>query len=138
MKRKFKITIEGVSHEVEIEEIPGEAGSQIASPMSASPLVKPQVNNKAAERPTNPPAVVGSQAPKVTGKGVIAAPMQGMILNVKVKVGDTVKAGDILLVLEAMKMDTDIPSPKDGIVKEIFVSAGQSVKRGGALVVIEG
>jgi biotin carboxyl carrier protein len=138
MKRKFKITVEGVSHEVEIEEISSEAGSQAAASVSASPFVKPQVNKKAAEHPTNPLAAATPQAPKFTGKGVIVAPMQGMILSVKVKVGDIVKAGDVLLVLEAMKMDTDIPSPKDGIVKEIFVSAGQNVKRGGSLVVIEG
>ena len=138
MKRKFKITIEGVSHEVEIEEISSEAGSQAAASVSASPFVKSQVNNKAAEHPTSSIAAATPQAPKVTGKGVIAAPMQGMILSIKVKVGDTVKTGDVLLVLEAMKMDTEIPAPRDGIIKEIFVSQGQNVKRGGPLLAIEG
>jgi len=137
MKRKFKITVEGVSYEVEVEEISGVVGSQPAISMPASPLVKPQAN-KVAEHPTAPLVVAGPQAPKVAGKGVIVTPMQGMIFSVKVKVGDTVKVGDVLLVLEAMKMESDIPSSRDGIIKEIFVSAGQNVRRGDPLLAIEG
>jgi len=129
MKRKFKITIEGVSHEVEVEEISSEAGSQSAGSTSVSPPAKPKAN-KAAEFPTTSPAAAG--------KGVLVAPMPGLILSIKVKVGDTVKTGDILLILEAMKMDTEVPALKDGVVKEIFVSAGQNVKRGVPLLTIEG
>jgi len=61
-----------------------------------------------------------------------------MVFALKVKVGDTVKVGDVLLVLEAMKMESDIPSPQDGIIKEIFVAAGQHVRRGDPLLAIEG
>ena len=60
------------------------------------------------------------------------------MFSVKVKVGDTVKVGDVLLVLEAMKMESDIPSPQDDIIKEIFVSTGQHVRRGDPLLAIEG
>ena len=68
----------------------------------------------------------------------MAAPMQGMVFAIKVKAGDTVKLGDVLLVLEAMKMESDIPSPQDGIIREIFVSTGQHVRRGDPLLAIEG
>jgi biotin carboxyl carrier protein len=136
MKRKFKITIEGVSHEVEIEEIPGEAGSQIAASVSASPFVKPHVN-KEGEHPASPPAAARAQAPNVAGKGAMSAPMPGTIVSIKVKVGDRVKVGDSLMVLEAMKMESDIPALQNGVIKKIFVSAGQNVRRMDPLLEIE-
>jgi biotin carboxyl carrier protein len=135
MKRKFKITVEGADYEVEVEEIhqgpvPHTPPPPVASP-ARPPVARTEVHSQAA--PAARP-----QAPRVAGKGVMAAPMQGMVFSVKVKVGDTVKVGDVLLVLEAMKMESDIPSPQDGIIKEIFVSAGQHVRRGDPLLVIEG
>ena len=64
------------------------------------------------------------------------SPMQGLVFGVKVKVGDAVKMGDVLVILEAMKMESEIHSPKDGKVKEVYVSEGGYVKKGEPLVSI--
>ncbi len=71
------------------------------------------------------------------GKQVIKSEMPGAIVDVKVKVGDQVKEGDVLLILEAMKMQNEIRAPKDGEVKEIFVKPGENVEADAQLVVIE-
>ena len=73
---------------------------------------------------------------EVRGAGTIAAPMPGKIIDVKVSVGQAVKAGDTLLILEAMKMQNEIPAVSDGTVSAISVSAGQSVKAGDPLVTV--
>jgi biotin carboxyl carrier protein len=67
----------------------------------------------------------------------VTAPIPGTILSVKVKVGASVKPGDVLLTIEAMKMENDIVAPRKGVVKEIRVSEGQTVKYGDVLAVIE-
>jgi biotin carboxyl carrier protein len=72
----------------------------------------------------------------VVGEGVVAAPMPGRVVLLKVKVGDSVKAGDGLCVLEAMKMENEITASKTGVVKEIRVSEGSNVNRGEALMII--
>ncbi len=73
----------------------------------------------------------------VEGKQVIKSEMPGAIVDVKVKVGDKVKEGDVLLILEAMKMQNEIKAPKDGEVKELFVKPGDNVEADAKLVVIE-
>jgi glutaconyl-CoA decarboxylase len=73
----------------------------------------------------------------VTGSGeAVNAPMPGNILKVNVKVGDAVKSGTVLVVLEAMKMENEIMAPKDGTVTQVLVSKGSTVDTGAALVVI--
>lgn len=67
----------------------------------------------------------------------VAAPILGTILSVKVKPSDKVKAGDVLLILEAMKMENEIVSPRDGTIKEVKVSVNQSVKAGDVLIILE-
>jgi len=67
----------------------------------------------------------------------VTAPISGTILSVKVRVGASVKPGDVLLTIEAMKMENDIVAPRKGVVKEIRVSEGQTAKYGDVLVVIE-
>jgi biotin carboxyl carrier protein len=69
---------------------------------------------------------------------VVTAPMVGKILEVHVKVGSSVKEGDLLLIFEAMKMENEIYAPISGVVKEIKVSKGKEVNRGDPLVIIEG
>jgi len=136
MKRKFKITVEGADYEVEVEEIHQGPAPHAAPPPPVAAQARPPVAR--AEVHSQPAPAARPQAPKVAGKGVMSSPMQGMVFALKVKVGDTVKVGDVLLVLEAMKMESDIPSPQDGIIKEIFVAAGQHVRRGDPLLAIEG
>ncbi len=71
------------------------------------------------------------------GKQVIKSEMPGAIIDVKVKVGDEVKEGDVLLILEAMKMQNEIKAPKDGEVKEVLVKAGENIEADVKMVVIE-
>ena len=70
-------------------------------------------------------------------KGAVLSPMQGMVLTVKVKVGDKVKEGDTVVVTEAMKMQNDVHSPHSGTVKEIFAFNGEIVNKDDVLMVIE-
>jgi biotin carboxyl carrier protein len=76
-------------------------------------------------------------APRPTAKGGVTAQIAGRVISIKTKVGDEVKAGDVLLLLEAMKMENEIKSPKDGIVKDVPVAEGQRVSEGDTLVVVE-
>ncbi|HAZ21220.1 MAG TPA: pyruvate carboxylase, partial [Firmicutes bacterium] len=76
-------------------------------------------------------------APAQAGPGTIAAPMPGVIVAIKVKPGQTVKRRDVLLTLEAMKMENEILAPKDGVVKEVYVQSGQSVNPQDPLIDLE-
>lgn len=71
------------------------------------------------------------------GRGAVTASMPGKVVAIKVNKGDHVKAGDLLCVLEAMKMENEIVAQKDGFVKEVFVSTGSGVNKGDAMFVIE-
>ena len=82
-----------------------------------------------------PPAAPKAAAPVSAGGSAIAAPMPGKVLDVKVAVGSVVKAGDLVLLLEAMKMENEIFAPADGTVAEVRVRGGESVNTGDVLVV---
>jgi glutaconyl-coA decarboxylase len=79
------------------------------------------------------PVASAPQAAAKEGNVAVSAPMPGKILAVKAKEGDSVKAGDVLLVLEAMKMENDIVAPQDGVVASINVKVGDSVESGAKL-----
>jgi biotin carboxyl carrier protein len=83
------------------------------------------------------PASSGGPAPGASRKGGVAAQIAGRVMSVKVKAGDAVKKGDVLLLLEAMKMENEIKAPGDGVVKEVLVVDGARVAEGETLVVIE-
>lgn len=120
--RTYKITVNGQVYNVDVEEI-GASAPVAAAPVAAAP--------KAA------PAAAPAAAPVVAGAGEsVKAPMPGTILDVKVTVGQKVNAGDPLAVLEAMKMENEIPAPKAGTVAQVVVSKGASVNAGDVLVVI--
>ena len=127
--RKFNITVNGTAYEVEVEEVggaPTAAPVRAAAPVAAAP---------AAAAPAAAPAAPKAAAP-VAGGTPVKAPMPGTILDVKVKAGDAVKAGQCLCVLEAMKMENEIPAPKDGTVAQVVVAKGASVNAGDTLVVL--
>ena len=98
------------------------------APVAAAPV---------AAAPAAAPAAAAPAAPAVTGAGEpINAPMPGTILKVNVKAGDAVKEGQVLVVLEAMKMENEILAPKNGTVTQVVVAKGASVDTGAPLVVI--
>ena len=127
---KYKVTLNGRTYEVEVEAgkamLLSEYEAVAPAPVASAPAAAP-----AAAAPTAP------AAPVVTGAGeAVNAPMPGNILKVNVKVGDAVKSGTVLVVLEAMKMENEIMAPKDGTVTQVLVSKGSTVDTGAPLVVI--
>ena len=81
-------------------------------------------------------AVAAAPAPVAAGATTVSAPMPGKVLSVNVKVGDAVKAGDVLMILEAMKMQNEIMAPADGTVSDVRVSANQTVSTGDVMIVL--
>lgn len=121
--KKFNITVNGNAYEVEIEEV------KAAAPVAAAPKAAPA----AAPAPKAAPAAA---APAAAGDNTVTAPMPGKIVKLVASVGQAVNAGDVLLILEAMKMQNEITAPAAGTVKSFAVNAGDSVKPGQTMVVI--
>ncbi|WP_442766951.1 biotin/lipoyl-containing protein [Mitsuokella multacida] len=128
--KKFNIKVNGISYEVEIEEIK-EGAPQAAAPTLAK--VTPKV---AAPKVEAPKAPAKEAVAAGAGEHSIDAPMPGKIVKVVVEEGQSVKAGDVLLVLEAMKMQNEITADADGTVKAVNVEAGQNVKVKESLVIL--
>jgi biotin carboxyl carrier protein len=114
--RKFRIKIDGKLFEAEVEEI----GS--SSPAAA--VSKPR------------PSTAQVSQPAVISGNAITAPMPGKIISLKVSTGQQVQAGDVVLILEAMKMEQEIKAPSGGTIAEILVNAGDTVKKEQALILI--
>ncbi|HEY8500096.1 MAG TPA: biotin/lipoyl-containing protein [Clostridia bacterium] len=135
--RKFVINVNGNRYEVEVEEVGGSVNAvqPAAAPVQAAPAEPAQPVQK-AEAPAAPKPAANSSAP--AGAVKITAPMPGTILDIKVKTGDQVKKGDILLILEAMKMENEIVSPQDGVIASVNTSKGASVNSGDLLLSING
>ena len=129
---KYKVTLNGRTYEVEVEAgkamLLDEYEAIVPSAAPAAPAAAPVAAT---------PAAAPAAAPAVTGAGeAVTAPMPGNILKVNVNVGDAVKEGQVLVVLEAMKMENEIMAPKDGTVTQVVVSKGSTVDTGAPLVVI--
>ena len=108
--KKYKVNVNGTAYEVEIEEM---TGAPAAAPVAAAPAA---------------PAGAGER---------VAAPMPGNILSVNVAAGDTVKKGQVLMILEAMKMENEIMAPCDGKVIAVAVTKGAAVESGALLCTIQ-
>jgi len=129
--RKFNVFVDDAYYAVEVE---GEGGAIMAAPVAraAAPAAAPKAAAPAAAPKAAAPAA--APAPAAGGAGSVAAPMPGLIVQVDCAVGDKVKAGQAIIILEAMKMQNPLPSPIDGEVKGIFVKAGDSVAVGQVLI----
>lgn len=127
MIKKYSVTINGDRYDVEVEEIGSEIS--VAEPVVAAPVKKVAPVKKATPVKKAAPA-------SISGGTDIQAPMPGKVLDIKTSVGAQVKNGEVLLILEAMKMENEIVSNVDGTVKAINVSAGSSVDSGDVLIVI--
>lgn len=134
--KQYTITVNGVAYDVTVEEIGGTPAIPVAA--TAAPVAT------SAPAPVATPAAPAASAPvpaapKTTGAAgavKVNAPMPGTILKINVTVGQAVKSGDSLCVLEAMKMENDIPAPKDGTVASIEVTQGSSVQSGDVLITL--
>lgn len=131
--KKFKITVNGQAYEVEVEEIGGAAPAPAVVPTPAAPAQAPQPAAPAAPAAAPSPAAM---EPIPDGAVVIKAPMPGKISALKSEAGQAVKRGDVLLVLEAMKMQNDITATAEGKLHSLRVNVGDNVKTGDALAVI--
>ena len=113
--KKYRVNVNGTAYEVEIEEM---NGAPAAAPVAAAPAAAP--------------------APAASGAGEsITSPMPGNILAVNVAAGDTVKKGQVLMILEAMKMENEIMAPHDGKVTAVAVTKGAAVESGTLLCTIQ-
>ncbi|WP_295749975.1 biotin/lipoyl-containing protein [uncultured Oscillibacter sp.] len=109
--KKYKVTVNGTAYEIELEELTGAAPAP--APAAAAPAAAP------------------------AGGEQVTSPMPGTILDVKVTQGASVKKGDVLMILEAMKMENEIMCPRDGKVASIHAAKGAAVESGALLCVIQ-
>ena len=132
--RKFVINVNGNSYEVDVEEVKG--GVQIQR--QSAPVARPTAPASTVAATTTPtPAIVNKEVVVFAGQEIIESPMPGNIWKIEVTEGQMVKAGDTLLILEAMKMENEILAPRDGKVVSIATTTGASVNTGDKLVIIE-
>ena len=118
--KRYNITVNGNTYDVVVEEV----DASVETPVASAPVVSAPVSApKAAVAPKAPAAA----KPAAQGATTVTSPMPGTILDVKVSVGQSIKKGDTICVLEAMKMENEIPAPCDGVVASINVQKGASV-----------
>lgn len=130
--KKYNITVNGTAYQVEVEE----AGGAISAPVAAAtPAAAPAPVAAAAPAPAQTPAASAS-APSA-GAVTVTSPMPGTILDIKVKAGDPVKKGQLLFILEAMKMENEIFAPSEGTVETVQITKGASVNAGEILLSIK-
>jgi len=130
---RYKVTVNGPAYDVLVEDM---GGTQAAYAPVAQPV--PAAVPAAAPQPAPAPvaAPLPAAAPAPAGASVVEAPMPGKILKLSVAVGASVASGDVLLILEAMKMENEISAPVSGTVREIRAREGDSVNTGDVLVVL--
>ena len=125
--KSYRITVNGTTYDVQVEETNGASAPVQAAAPTAAPTSAPSAPAPAAAAP----------APAASGAGTkVTAPMPGNILDIKVKVGDSVKENQVVIILEAMKMENEIISSVSGTVTGINVTKGQTVASGDTLLTV--
>lgn len=140
--RRYRVTVNGQVFEVEVEEMGGEGRESTASRFAPVSLPRPPAAPAVpgpAPRPEpkgKSPAAPRAEVPSTVDGEAVTAPLPGLVVDVKVSAGQQVSSGELLLVLEAMKMENQIVAPVAGTVKQVYVSKGATVNAGDVLVVI--
>lgn len=125
--KNLKVTVNGVAYDVQVEEQAADASVLTPAPASAAaPKPTPKAAPAPAAKPT--PAVPAADTE------IIKSPMPGTIVDVKVQPGQSIKSGDVMLILEAMKMENEIMAPHDATVDSVLITKGQSVEAATPLV----
>lgn len=124
-QNEAQVQVNGVPYKVELEQ------------KDAAPIVIKTVKPAAAPRTETGAKVIAKPVVASAGADAVKSPLPGAIIQIKVAVGDSVKAGDTVIILEAMKMENNINAPKTGVVKSILVSKGDTVLEGNDLMIIE-
>lgn len=122
--KKYNINVNGSMYEVEVEEVGSTANTMVAASTVAAPKVS------AAPKAASKPKVVSA------GASDIAAPMPGTVTDIKVKEGQSVQEGDVVMILEAMKMENEIVAPATGTISKIHVDKGAAVVTDQALITL--
>ena len=122
MLKKYRVTVNGQTYDVGVEEMGG-SSAPAAAPVAAASAPVPA-----------PAAAPAPAAGGASGAGTVKAPMPGTVLGVKVSTGQLVKRGDVLLILEAMKMENEICAQGDGTVTQVRVQAGTTVNTGDPMI----
>ena len=124
MKKVYKIKVNEKVYEIELEEVKTVDGHvEVSAPKAAAPVQAPQ------------PVIQAAPVAASTG-AVIEAPMPGVIVDIKVKVGDTIAEGDLVAIIEAMKMETELYADKSGTISAVNVAKGSQINAGDVLVVL--
>ena len=122
--KNYRITVNGTAYDVAVEELGGSAAPAAAAPVAAT------------SAPAAAPAPAAPAAGGAAGSISVSAPMPGKILAVKANVGQAVKKGDVVLILEAMKMENEVVAPEDGTIASINVAVGSAVEAGDTLATL--
>lgn len=131
---KYKVTFMGKPYYVEVETMPEGTDAQSTATAAAPASVSVPAQPPEAPRPVPAKPVSAAPSAPAAGAELVTAPMPGNILSVDVAPGQAVKAGDVLVILEAMKMENEIVAPKDGTVSAIHTQKGAVVETGAPLV----
>ena len=126
-----RVTVNGTKYDVEIE------GGKAAATKKPQVVAVPQTATDISVTPKTPIATKPAAAPAAGGGAKVTCPLPGTIISINVKEGDTVAAGQTVVVLEAMKMENNIDAERGGVVKQVLVQAGATVMEGDVLLVIE-
>lgn len=128
---KYKVTLNGKTYEVEVEQ-----GKAVLLDEYEALAPAPAAAEVPAAAPAAAPVAAPAAPVNLEAGEAVNAPMPGNILRIDVAKGDTVKAGQVLVILEAMKMENEIVAPKDGTVAQVVTSKGAVVDTGSPLIVI--